>query len=125
MKLFKKMIVSFAITLPLVLSVSAQADVLQGEGFCDEFHNTSYDVQMVRQKGMPANQVMDIVSTALEKAKQDFNVPPQLERAYKLMVIDAYDYGIVWKKEERRQKLAVEFAARQYVFCMKGLNGIY
>lgn len=125
MKLFKKMIVGFAITLPLLLSVSAQASAIEGEGFCNEFHDTSYDVQIVRQKGMPANQVMDIVSMALEKTKQDFNVPPQLERAYKLMVIDAYDYGIIWRKEEKQQKLAVEFAARQYVFCMKGLNGIY
>lgn len=125
MKLFKKMIVSVAITLPLMLSVSAQASVIEGEGFCDEFHKTSYDVQMMRQKGLPANQMMGIVSGAVDKAKQDFNVPPQLERAYKLMVIDAYDYGIVWKKEDQRHKLAVEFAARQYVFCMKGLNGIY
>lgn len=126
MKLFKKMIVGVAITLPLMWSVSAQASgELRGEQFCSEFHDTSYDVQMGRQLGMPAGEMMGVFNKALEDIKKEQPVNPKMVRAYKLMVIDAYDYGIVWKREEQRHKLAVEFAARQYVFCMKGFNGIY
>lgn len=126
MKLFKKMIVSVAITLPLMLPVSVQASgELRGEQFCSGFHDTSYDAQMARQLGMPAGEMMQVFIKALEDIKKEQPVNPKMERSYKLMVIDAYDYGIVWEKEELRHKLAVEFAARQYVFCMKELNGIY